>query len=276
MRKESKMARNQGFLPMRRGREADLSPWNPASTFSPDMFFSVSPWQMMRRIQEDMDRLFGQFASGPARPGGQLAPTGQQTSVLQWLPSTDISETDKEWTIQVELPGVKQEDVEVQVRDHYLVVRAELRDEEPAQTGQAQGGQAPGAQAPGAQAQGAQTQAGQTQGAQAQGAQAPQRQYHQRERRFGYFERVLLLPDNVDEERIACEFRNGVLTVHIPKTEQAQQQARRIPIGTGAQSERARGDSRTERREPRVPSEAGWVGARGGEAGTPEPSRQGG
>jgi HSP20 family protein len=221
MRKESKMARNQGFLPMRRGREADLSPWNPASTFSPDMFFSVSPWQMMRRIQEDMDRLFGQFASGPARPGGQLAPTGQQTSVLQWLPSTDISETDKEWTIQVELPGVKQEDVEVQVRDHYLVVRAELRDEEPAQTGQAQ--------------------AGQTQGAQAQGAQAPQRQYHQRERRFGYFERLLLLPDNVDEERIACEFRNGVLTVHIPKTEQAQQQARRIPIGTGAQSERARG-----------------------------------
>lgn len=171
----------------------------------------------------------------------------------------DISENDKEWTIEAELPGVKPDDIEVRVQDHYLILRAELRQEVEAPAGEAQGGQAQGEQERGAQER----------GGQAQGEQAPQRQYYYRERRYGYFQRIFPLPENVDEQQIRCEFRDGVLTIHIPKTEQARQQTRRIPVAEGAQTERRQGDGRSERREPAM------AGARGGEAGTSEPSNQG-
>jgi hypothetical protein len=42
---------------------------------------------------------------------------------------------------------------------------------------------------------------------------------------------VLTLPDNADEEKISCDFDNGVLTVHVPKTQATAQQGRRIPVG---------------------------------------------
>jgi HSP20 family protein len=241
------MRRIQDFLPMRRGRETDMSPWSSGGSESPTSLFSLSPWQMMRRMQEDMDQVFGQFFGGA---GSALAPAGQQPGTLVWTPTVDISENDKEWTIEAELPGVREEDVEVRVQNHHLVLRAEMRqEEEQPQNGQAQGGQAQG---------------GQAQGGQAQGEQAQARQYLYRERRYGYFQRVFPLPENVDEEQIRCEFRNGVLTVHIPKTEQAREQSRRIPIGAEAETGRRRGDGRTESREPAM------AGFRGGEAGSPE------
>ena len=55
-----------------------------------------------------------------------------------------------------------------------------------------------------------------------------ERQYS--ERSYGRFERHLALPAEVDEERAQAIFRNGVLTVMLPKTERARQQTKRIPI----------------------------------------------
>jgi HSP20 family protein len=55
-----------------------------------------------------------------------------------------------------------------------------------------------------------------------------ERQYS--ERSYGRFERHLALPADVDEERASATFRNGVLTVTLPKTERARQQTKRIPI----------------------------------------------
>lgn len=75
------MRRNQEFLPTRREQETELSPLVSGGLMSSPMFFNVSPWQMMRRIQEDMDRLFGQFLGSPAGPGGQLATAGQQAGI---------------------------------------------------------------------------------------------------------------------------------------------------------------------------------------------------
>lgn len=251
---------------MRRGRQTDLAPWSGGS-MSPDMFFNVSPWQMMRRIQEDMDRVFSQFLAEPSGAQG-----GQQADIAQWAPRMDVSETDREWTIHVELPGVQEEDIDIAVQDHHLIIRAELREEEEAPAGQAQGGQAQGGQPQGGQGQAGQPQAGQAQGGQAQGGQprgqqTPQRQYYYRERRFGYFERVLRLPENVDEDQIRCEFRNGVLTLHVPKAEPARPEGRRIAVGAGAQGEQRQGNGRgQQQREPAM------AGTRGGEASSPEQS----
>jgi len=263
------MRSNQEFLPARQRRGTEMSFGNPGSMMSPATLFSASPWQMMRQMQEDMDRLFSQLVGGS--PGSDTPPArgGQQTGILQWSPSVDLSESDKEWIVEAELPGVKPDDIDVRVQDHHLILRAELRQEEQSPDGQGQGSQAQGGQAQGSQAQGAQARGGQTQGQPGQGQQGAQRQYHHRERRYGFFQRVFPLPENADEEHIRCEFQNGVLTLHIPKMEPANQQVRRIAINGGEQAQRGPGNGRSERREPAM------AGARGGEASSPEASSQG-
>lgn len=159
------------------------------------------PWQVMRRMEEDIDRLFSQFMGG----GLGIAPT---EALQQLSPSIDISEDNSEWRIEVELPGLRPDDVDVRVQGQYLVIRAELRppEEERAE-------------------------------------EKGERRYFRRERRYGLFEEVLSLPSNVNEQAIRCEAREGILVVHLPKSEQAKQQGHRIPVeattpqqgGSGAQ-----------------------------------------
>jgi HSP20 family protein len=198
---------------------------------------------MMRRMQEDMDRLFGQFFGGPGTFA--LAPD----FAGEWSPSMDISESGREWCVEAELPGVNREDIEVEVRDRHLILRAEMR--QPA-------GEEPAGGA---------------------------RRYHRQERRYGYFERVLPLPENVNEEAVRCEFRTGVLAIHLPKTEQAQREPRRIPIADVEQipSETASGRMRSKAELAMSEGAAGGngkkraaatAGAKGGEASTRSPRRQ--
>ena len=223
------MRRDQDNLPMRGGwggglpaRERDAaSPW-----------FDVSPWQMMRRMQEDMDRVFGQFLSGPSD-------TGSRTS---WTPKVDVSETDREWRIEAELPGVNKDQIEVHVQNHQLVIGAEMRDQQEQQP------------------------------------EGEQRRYHYRERRYGYFQRVFPLPENITENDISCDFRNGVLTVHVPKRERTQPQGRRVPIQDvdTLPSETAGGRMRSPEEllmtggPEMTRREAEMAGAKGGEASSPE------
>ena len=185
---------NEDFLPVPRKRERDLSRRAEDDWLSPWGFAGASPWQMMRRMQEDMDRVFDRFLSG------SFGDLGAATQALQqWSPSMDISEDAGGWRVEVDLPGVRQEDIDIQIQDRRLLLRAEMRQEEaPEQSEQ-------------------------------------ERQYHRRERRFGYFERVLPLPQNADEDNIRCEFRDGVLTCYIPRREQVAPQVRRIPIGGDAE-----------------------------------------
>jgi HSP20 family protein len=200
------MRRGDEFYPVRRDRERGLSRWGFGE--EPGLGgFGGSPWQTMRRMQEDMDRLFAEFfGAGLTSAGAQGA--GEAGNALQqarpgWAPHIDISQTDREWCIEADLPGVNRDDIDVQIQNNHLVLTAELR-QEPQQGGEGQG-----------EGQG-------------------QRQYHRRERRYGYFQRVLPLPENADEQGVTCEFRNGVLTIHLPKARTEQPRGRRIPITEGA------------------------------------------
>jgi len=218
------MLRKGDFVSQRRGQQQSLSPFGGMDDlFSPSAVFSQSPWQMMRRMQEDMDRLFGQLVS---QSGNLSSSTGAGgTGIAAWAPHIDVSETDKEFHIEADLPGVRQEDINIQVQDGMLVLSARMQQGQESQQGQ---------QAQGADGQDAQNgQNGQAQSQQSQPQSQQQRQYHQRERRFGYFERVMSLPPNVDEENIQADFRDGVLTLRLPKLQQIGQQGRRIPIGSG-------------------------------------------
>jgi len=226
------MRRNPENLPARGGWSSDIAPWRESGGSS---WFDASPWQMMRRMQEDMDRVFGQFLSGQ---GGQRE-AGNRTS---WAPSVDVSESDREWCIEAELPGVNKDQIEVHVQNHQLIVRAEMRDQQEQQP------------------------------------EGDQRRYHYRERRYGFFQRAFPLPENITEDDISCEFRNGVLTVHVPKRELSQPQGRRVPIQDVDKlpSETAGGRMRSPEEllmtgGPEITRrEAEMAGAKGGEASSAE------
>jgi HSP20 family protein len=225
------MPRNEERLPARQGGNWGLSRHD--DWMSPSSLFTASPWQMMRRMQEDMDRVFSQFIGGSG-----MVPSGGHG----WAPRVDVSETDREWRIEADLPGVSKDEVQVEVHGGHLVLRAETRREHEERPND--------------------------------GERSAQPRYLHRERHYGFFQRMLPLPGEVDQEAIRCEFNNGVLTVHVPKTEPMRSQGRRIPIqdaeplpaqaassGPGTQSAPGRnGDQARKEPEPAV------AGRKGGEA----------
>lgn len=165
--------------------DTGLAPWRGNDPATQRSGMGYSPWDLMRQMQNDMDRLFGM----------PLATTAAGSLANQWSPSVDLSENDQEYRLEVELPGVNSDDINVQIQDHQLMISAQLN----------QGDEDPG-----------------------------NRRYYRRERRYGYFQEVLPLPANVDEQAIRAELHNGVLICHFPKAQQTQQQGRRISIDSGS------------------------------------------
>jgi HSP20 family protein len=149
-------------------------------------FWNASPFQMMRRMQEDMDRVFGSFFGQPLPGGG-----GGTPGITGWAPRVDIYETDKEVVVKADLPGVEPEDLELYSTEDAVVLRGETRHEEE----RSEGG------------------------------------LHRSERSYGRFERQIPLPPGTRPEEAKASFRNGVLELRLPKTEEARQRVRRIPIG---------------------------------------------
>jgi HSP20 family protein len=97
-------------------------------------------------------------------------------------PSMDLYQTDAAVVIKMGLPGVKPEDIQVSVANGVLNIRGELKEEK----------------------------------------EEKERMYHLRERRFGSFSRSVTLPSNVSAEKADAQFENGILTLTLPKAEEAK------------------------------------------------------
>lgn len=129
-------------------------------------------------LRREIDRLFDDTASG--RSGGS-----------SWMPAVNIREGAKEVSLDLELPGIKPETVDISIDAGTLTVSGEKREER--REGDEDG------------------------------------RYHLVERSYGSFTRSFTLPQGVDEEQIQANFDNGILTISIPKT--ALPQPRKIQIG---------------------------------------------
>ncbi len=158
----------------------DLVPWtrgdrerSPATRSD-----SISPVVSLHR---EMNRLFDDVFRGfdDARFWGGRG---------VW-PSVDVEETEKEYRVTAELPGLEERDVEVLLQDGLLTVRGEKKLE----------------------------------------SEGKNRSYS--ERFYGRFERQITLDRDVDEGAVKATFKNGVLTVTVPKNERAA--TKRIPINAG-------------------------------------------
>jgi HSP20 family protein len=106
-------------------------------------------------------------------------------TVADWMPTVDISETDGEYLIKAELPEVKKEDVKVTVENGVLTLQGERRQEK----------------------------------------EEKGKRYHRVERSYGSFVRSFSLPESVDEGAVKAEYKDGVLNLHLPKTEKVKPKA---------------------------------------------------
>ncbi len=111
-------------------------------------------------------------------------------AVAEWAPLVDISEDDKEYVIKAELPEVKREDVKVTAEEGTLTISGERRFEK----------------------------------------EEKGRKYHRVERSYGSFVRNFSLPDDASPAKVTAVFKDGVLTVHLAKTEKAKPQQIEVKV----------------------------------------------
>lgn len=115
-----------------------------------------------------------------------LGDTGLFQSSSEMIPNVDVSETDGEIQVETDLPGFKPEEVDIEVNDNYLTISGSHSEE---QVEEGDG-----------------------------------RKYHRVERRSGSFSRSVLLPCAVKQDGVTAELKEGVLTVTLPKSEEARRQ----------------------------------------------------
>ena len=121
---------------------------------------------------------------------GARAADSGQMTVADWTPAIDVTETDAEYLIKADLPAVKKEDVAVEIRDGVISVRGE-RQQEKEEKG---------------------------------------KRLHRVERSYGVFERRMGVPADVDPTKVAAEFKDGVLQVHLPKSPTSRPQTVAVKI----------------------------------------------
>ena len=129
----------------------------------------IRPWD---DLYKEMDQLVQQFLGDENRTPGNS----------EFVPHVNIAETDAAYEVTADLPGLKPEDVQIEIHDGQLTISGKRQSES--------------------------EQKGKT--------------FHRVERRYGEFRRVIGVPATVDEKRITADFHDGVLRVSLPKSEKVK------------------------------------------------------
>ena len=128
--------------------------------------WGITPWRPLREIA-DWERRFEDFFGRPLLPAEET----------NWMPAIDIFEKDDKFVVKTELPGMKEEDVDVSVVGDALIVKGEKKTE----------------------------------------AEVKKEDYYRSERIYGSFYRSIPLPATVDANKIEASFEDGVLEITVPK-----------------------------------------------------------
>jgi HSP20 family protein len=127
------------------------------------------PIRDLDSLQSDMNRLFDRFFERTPNSG----------AVRRWIPAMDLVESDDHLVLRADLPGMSEDDVDIEIKDGVLTISGERKSE------QEEKGEG----------------------------------FHRVERAFGRFSRSLTLPQGVDATKVAANFKDGVLEVKVPKPE---------------------------------------------------------
>jgi HSP20 family protein len=147
---------------------------------------AIVRWEPLRELttlQNEMNRLFGSVFDTPTQ--------GNSGTLRRWMPAMDLVETADHFVLRADLPGMSEEDVNLEVEDRVLTVSGERKAEH---TESKEG-------------------------------------YQRVERAFGSFSRSLTLPEGIDAEAVSASFDKGVLEVTIPKPEERKPRKISIGVG---------------------------------------------
>jgi HSP20 family protein len=111
-----------------------------------------------------------------------------------WVPPVDIRETENELVVKADIPDVKFEDIDVQLENGTLTVKGERHFEKETEKSKVKGG------------------------------------WHRVERSYGHFERVFTVPDTVNPEGVKADYKNGTLTITLPKKEIAKPRQVKVQV----------------------------------------------
>src|SRR2546425_12335161 len=114
--------------------------------------------------------------------GAVVGRPGEESNLTPWAPAVDIYETENELVVKADLPDVNPQDLDIRVENNVLTIRGERKFEN----------------------------------------EVNEDNYLRIERAYGAFSRSFSLPNTVDPDAIKAEYRDGVLTVHVPKREEAK------------------------------------------------------
>jgi HSP20 family protein len=139
---------------------------------------------------QELDEFSNRLSSLIGRPTNQKRDEDNWFTQAQWAPLVDISEDDQEYLIKAELPGIEKDHVKVTMENGLLLIAGERTSEN----------------------------------------EEKNKKYHRVERSYGSFLRTFGLPDDADGTKIKADFKNGVLKVHVPKSENAKPKSIEIKV----------------------------------------------
>jgi HSP20 family protein len=148
-------------------------------------------WEPVRElstIQGEMNRLFNTFFDAPGQGGN-----GGSSTARRWIPAMDLVETESDLVLRADLPGLGEDDVNIELDDNVLTLSGERKAEH----------------------------------------EERKEGYYRVERASGSFRRSLTLPEGVDPDAVRASFANGVLEVRVPKPEQRKPRRVAISVSGG-------------------------------------------
>jgi HSP20 family protein len=145
------------------------------------------PFDLMTNFEQEIDRWFGEDWFGMESLRSNVFGDFLDST---WTPAVDIEEKDDKYVLKAELPGLKKEDIHVELKNGYLTLRGERNMEH----------------------------------------EDRKKNYHRIERAYGSFERRFMLPDGVKESDIHAKYKDGVLELTVPIPEQKKSQVTQVKI----------------------------------------------
>lgn len=163
-----------------------LIPWNWGKNGESLRRQSDNPFA---EFQKEMNRLFENFSDDMF----SLSPMKRtQQEISAAFPKMDVSETDKEFKVSAELPGMDEKDIDVSVSNEVLTIKGEKKAEK----------------------------------------EDKKPNYYRMERSYGSFQRSIPLPSEVEKDKIKANFKKGVLNIVLPKSEKAVKESKKIEISS--------------------------------------------
>lgn len=131
------------------------------------------PWKDLSFLQDRINRMFWEAFPEPRGEGDEV-------SIGTWYPAVDIHETDEAIVLQAELPGLKKENIDIEIKENILTLKGE-------RTGSKE---------------------------------IKEQNYYRQERRWGKFSRSFTLPAVIDPDKVIASYKAGVLEIKIPKPDE--------------------------------------------------------